>query len=170
MTRYVKEEELGKLYKFDELKNLGVKIGDIVAYRSTRLDEGYCWEYVLLKEDFPNNLDVALQCYKDPRTPHIMCGASLGYHWCGSLLGFDFRLINEKEKDDFLNAFIARLSFEELPNRGFDFMDDDYKCQVIHAIKKYGLLPKKTVDKLNQALQKKFNINLLKLYTLKYGH
>lgn len=167
MTRYVKEEELGKLYKFDELKNLGVKVGDIVAYRSTRFDEGYCWEYVLLKEDFPNNLDVALQCYKDPRMPRIMLGASLGYHWCGSLLGFNFRLINEQEKDDFLNAFIARLRFEEYPNIG---LGDDYKCQVIHALKKYRLLPKKAVDKFNQELQKKFNVNLLKLYTLKYGH
>lgn len=162
MTRYVKEEELGKLYKFDELKNLGVKIGDIVAYRSTRLDEGYCWEYVLLKEDFPNNLDVALQCYKDPRTPYETFPL-LGYHWCGSI-NFEFRLICEKEKDDFVNACVKRMYSD------VSFYDNEYKCQIIHNLKKYKLLPDRKIYEINNYLEKKFGVDYLKLYEKTYGY
>ena len=106
---YVKEEELGKLYKFDELKNLGVKTGDIVAHKSLKFDEGYSWEYVLLRNGFPEEFNTALCCYKDPRYPDRTFLTQIGFHWCGSTDSFDFRLINEKEKDDFVSACIDRL-------------------------------------------------------------
>ena len=160
--RFVKEKELGKLYKFDELKKLGVKPGDIVAYRSICLDEGYCWDYVLLRKDFPEYFDTSLCCYKDPRLPNHTHLYQIGFHWCGSTGSFNFRLINEKEKDDFVNACIERLKIPY--RRKYALWKKDHYAQILGALMKYNLMSEDELSNLNEELKKIHRVDLLKYY------
>lgn len=165
--RFVKEEELGKLYKFDELKNLGVKTGDIVAYKSIKLNEGYAWEYVLLRNGFPDEFNTALCCYKDPRYPDRTFLTQIGFHWCGSTDSFDFRLINEKEKDDFVSACIDRL---KIPYRyDYSLWKKEHYAQVLGALIKYNLISEDELSNLNKELKKIHRADLLKYYRKYYG-
>ena len=160
--RFVKEEELGKLYKFDELKNLGIKSGDIVAYKSLKLDEGYSWEYVLLRNGFPDEFNTALCCYKDPRYPDRTHLDQIGFHWCGSTDSFDFRLINEKEKGDFVNACIERLKTPY--RRKYTLWKKDDYAQILGALMKHNLMSENELSNLNEELKKIHRVDLLKHY------
>ena len=165
--RFVKEEELGKLYKFDELKDLGVKTGDIVAYQSIKLDEGYSWEYVLLRNGFPEEFNTALCCYKDPRYPDRTFLGQIGFHWCGSTGSLNFRLINEKEKDDFVNACIEKLKTPYI--RKYSLWKKEHYAEILGALIKYNLIGEDELSSLNEQLKKIHRVDLLKYYKKYYG-
>ena len=155
--RYVKEEELGKEYSIEELKELGVGPGDIVAMRSFRTDNGPAWNYYLLKKDFPEEFDTALCCSKDPvHNPEHAHLCMLGFHWCGSKDYMRFRLISPKEKKDFVQACIVALQ------EPFEFWDEFHHAQILHGLVRYGLIGDRVKRRLYMDLERVHGVDFRK--------
>ena len=158
--------ELEHIYKFNELYDKGVRPGDIVAVLSQYFDCGISWDYILLRDGFPDEYNAALCCYKDPRNPEKMHLYQVGFHWCGSLEHLRFRIVNDEEKKDFVNACISRL---KTPMTDFfRGADIGYYAQILNSMLKWNLISKHTANKLNKELEKIHGVNLLKLYRKNY--
>lgn len=154
-------KRLENIYTFDELYNQGVRVGDIVAYDSLVFDCGLAWDYVLLREGFPQEFNTALCCYKDPRTPEKMYINQIGFHWCGSLSYFHFRKITEAERKEFIDTCIKALYKPITDEYGWQL---PHYAQILDSLVRYKLISKDKLYKINKDLKDIHNVNLLKEY------
>ena len=97
-----------KEYNFNELQNVGVKPGDIVAFNLRWSNTS--WEYVLLRDGLPDKLNTALCCHKDKRNPNSMHLSQIGFEWIGDIDNLQFRLTTYDEKNSFVQACITALN------------------------------------------------------------
>lgn len=131
--------KLENIYSYDELYDKGVRPGDIVALPSNRFKQGISWEYWLIRDGFPTELNTALCCYRDSRNPEIVYLDQIGFHWCGDYDHFDFRIPSNEEKKDFVDACINRLKEPISKQFPFGWGENEYS-QILHSMKKWGLI------------------------------
>lgn len=155
-------------YNFNELQNVGVKHGDIVAFRLRGFNAS--WEYVLLRDGLPDKFKTALCCHKDKRNPNSMHLSQIGFYWVGDIDNLQFRLTTYDEKNAFVQACVTTLNepITELSCWG----KDEYS-QILYSMLKWGLIDENEVNELNKKLKKLHGVDLLKtydkLYTKYYG-
>lgn len=152
------EENLGKLYNFNELYENGVRAGDVVATPALETKNGTSWDYWLLREGLPKELNVSLCCYKDPRKPGWMHLCGLGFHWCGDTKWLKFRLLGESEIKDFVDTCISTLK-EPIDENSFYGMDD--YAQVLHSLIRHKLISYFEAEKLDRELKKIHGVSLI---------
>lgn len=148
-----------KEYNFDELQNVGVKPGDIVAFNLRGFNTS--WLYVLLRDGLPDEFNTALCCYKVKQNPESMHLSQIGFRWVGDTDNLHFRLTTNDEKNAFVQACIATLNepITELSCWGIN----EYS-QILYSMLKWGLMSKNEVNVLNKNLKKIHGVDLLKIY------
>ena len=148
-----------KEYNFNELQNVGVKPGDIVAFNLRGFNTS--WRYVLLIDGLPDKFNTALCCDKDKRNTDLMYLTQIGFHWVGDIDNLQFRLITYDEKNAFVQACVTALNepITELSCWG----ENEYS-QILYAMLKWGLISENEVNKLNKKLKKLHGVDLLKIY------
>jgi len=163
---FKKIDYIKNLYKFEDLEKNGVKSGDIIAYLYNEKENGFCWNYVLLRDTFPNNFDTALCCFKMPEKPNKMTIYQVGFHWCGSTDCLKFRIIGEEEKQEFIETCISRLKMKINKNMLWDI---DIYSQIFAALIKYKLISEDKITNLNEELKIIHGVDLIKYYKKHYG-
>ena len=162
---WIDENELENIYKFNELYENGIRPGDIVAIPSNRFECGISWNYVLLRDGFPQEYNTALCCHSDPRTPEKMHLYQIGFHWCGDISS-QFRIATDGEKEKFITACIDALNKPIESQWGWGEVD---YCEILHSMLEWGLINQIEANELNKKLKKVHGADLLKLYKKTYG-
>jgi hypothetical protein len=157
---------LEKTYTFEQLKEIGVKPGDIVAWVGSCFEEGLSWDYATLSNKFPEEFAVTNCCYKDPRYLEMgMHPYDLGWYWVGSIRQI-FRLPTEEEKKEYVQACINCL-FKPIEyfddGRVFGWGLKEYAC-LLHELHNYGHITMERARKINRGLKKIHGADLLKTY------
>lgn len=158
-------EDLENLHTFEELADLGVTRGSIVAYPGTVYENiGVSWDYVLLREGtLLGNFDTSICCYKDPRYPsQPMNLFQIGFHWQGSTDRFKFRIANEKEIEEFKKACT------DVILNPSEFWTREEKSQILHNMKRDGLISDYMARKINKQYKDEYGVDLLKVYRKYY--
>ena len=159
---YMSVKNFEGIMTYDEMCKVS-EVGDIVAYPTYAISGcGVAWDYVLLRENFPEDFDTALCCNKDPREPFKANLCQIGFHWCGSKDNFSFRQINEKEKEDFVNACLDAIKKPILPE-GWGWNKDHY-AQILGALIKYGLITEYKAKQINKELKAIHGVDILSIY------
>jgi len=146
-------------YNFNELQNVGVKPGDIVAYNLRGFSTS--WRYVLLRDGLPDKFTTALCCDKDKRNPDSMYLSQIGFYWVGDIDNLQFRLTTYDEKNAFVQACLTTLNE---PITELSFWGKSEYSQILHSMLKWGLISENEANKLNKKLKKLHGVNLLKTY------
>lgn len=148
-----------KEYDFDELQDVGVKPGDIVAFNHRWIDAP--WEYVLLSDGFPDKFNTSLCCHKVKQNPESMHLSRIGFCWVGDTDNLHFRLTTNDEKNTFVQACITTLNE---PITELSFWGKNEYSQILHSMLKWGLISENEANKLNKKLKKLHGVDLLKIY------
>ena len=177
---YLSEHTEDEFHTLQEIYDVGVREGDIVAVKSSMK------EYVLLSSGIPDEYNTALCCnIIDENTLHLY---QIGFHWCGNITQ-KFCKATKKEIDAFRTACIEAIkkpivrqkikykvkdkkTGKEVEKEYEDVWgwDEDCYAQILGSLIRYKLLSLDKVKELNKELKKIHKVDILKLYNKKWKH
>lgn len=152
-------------FTFDELKDNDVKVGDIVASKSS--PHTNFTDFCLLRKGFPEHYDTSLCCNLTSNGMHLY---QIGFHYKGKPSS-RFRKTTEEERQMFIDACIKTLHepIKKDENGHVWGWDEDLYAQILGNMVRDGLISMYQGEKLSKELKKIHNVDLLKLYKRNYG-
>lgn len=152
-------------FTIDDLAKNGVKVGDIVASKSSPYTN--FTDFCLLRKGFPENYNTSLCCNSTSYGMHLY---QIGFHYMGTPRS-RFRKTTDEEKQMFIDACIKRLHEPiKKDNNGYVWgWDEDEYAQILGNMVRDGLISMDKGEKLSKELKKIHNVDLLKLYKINYG-
>ena len=147
-------------YTFDELVKNGVKVGDIVASKSSPSTKVV--DFCLLRKGFPEDYNTSLCCNNVADGLYLY---QIGFRYMGKP-SYRFRKTTDEERQMFIDACIKTLKTPIVENWGWQI---EHYEQILGNMVRDGLISMYKGEKLSAELKKIHKVDLLREYKKNYG-